>query len=237
MEVMVADTTESAKANEKSTVVMGETEKAGKLGVGVHPAMPKDVEEDLRYWLPMYFSNWVQTSLVGADEVTMKLLGRFDPPPTARPPSFPQTGVVDPELRLRYGKKYQFRVRLMDHTGGGPQLHSATGTLGPSPTAGITFRRWIKPLAPRYVGKIPVLDPIPGAETALDFIEVKRPLMFCPGVMFAGYTYNGQDTITELMAMAEDIAAHPRPDPVIEPGLLDPDVDPVEITVLLHTLT
>lgn len=45
------------------------------LGVEVHPTTPLDVVEDRSYWMPMYFTNWAQTSLVGMDETTMKLLG------------------------------------------------------------------------------------------------------------------------------------------------------------------
>jgi hypothetical protein len=45
----------------------------GELGVEVHPATPMDVIEDRSYWLPIYFTNWAQTSLVGTDETTMKL--------------------------------------------------------------------------------------------------------------------------------------------------------------------
>lgn len=127
----------------------------------------------------------------------------------------------------------------MDHTGGGPTLGSTTGTLGPSPTASTTLRRWIKPLTPQFVGTMPVLDTKPGAETPVDFIEVTRPLMFYPAVMFAGYKYNGKDAITELMSMADEINANPPTAPVkaTEPGLPDPDVDRVEITVLVQTLT
>ncbi|KAF4335139.1 hypothetical protein FBEOM_11017, partial [Fusarium beomiforme] len=207
------------------------------LGVEVHPATPMDVVEDRSYWMPMYFTNWAQISLVGMDETSMKLLGRYKPPPGVIPPKFPQLGVIDPALQLRYGRKYQFRVRLMDHTGGGPTLESPTGTIGPSPIARITFRRWIKPLAPQFIGAMPVLGDKPGSETPIDFIEVKRPLMFYPGVMFAGYNYNGKDAVSELLSMADAIAANPPSSPVTEPGLPDPDADMVEITVLVQTLT
>jgi hypothetical protein len=84
---------------------------------------------------------------------------------------------------------------------------------------------------------MPSLDGNLGAETAVEFVEVKRPLMFYPGVMFAGYTCNGRDAVTELKAMAEDIARRNPTSPVTEPGLPDPDVDRVETTVLVQTLT
>ncbi|KAH0562406.1 hypothetical protein GP486_002899 [Trichoglossum hirsutum] len=209
------------------------------LGVAVHPSTPMDVVEDRSYWMPMYFTNWTQASLVGNNEIAMKLLGRYKPPNNAPPPPFPQTGYVDPAMQLRYGRNYEFRVRLMDHTGGGLTLQSATGHLGHSPIARIPFRRWIKPLTPQLVSNVPILKNEPGSETMVDFIEVKRPVMFYPGVVFAGYTYNGRDALTELLAMADSVAAAPPADTdrVIEPGLPDPDVDRIEITVLVQTLT
>ena len=209
------------------------------LGVELHPTTSMDVVEDRSYWMPMYFTNWTQNALVGMDEKRMKLLGRYNAPPPVSAPNtkFPHFGVVDSALQLRYGRKYQFRVRLMDHTGGGPTLESASGTFGPSPTASITFLRWIKPLAPQLVRDIPKFDNRLGAETALDFIELERPLMFYPAVMFAGYEYNGRDAEAELLSIADDIYANPPAPgspPATEPGLPDPDVDRVEITVLVQ---
>ncbi|KAH8704399.1 hypothetical protein GQ44DRAFT_732477 [Phaeosphaeriaceae sp. PMI808] len=211
----------------------------GELGVGVHPASPMDVIEDRTYWMPMYFVNWTQTSLVGNDETAMKLLGRYKSPNSTPPSQFPHVGIIDQTIQLRYGRTYEFRVRLMDHTGGGPTLQSANGILGHSPIAQVSFRRWIKPLAPQLISDIPILKNEPGAETIVDVIELKRPTMFYPGVVFTGYTYNGRDAITELISMADGIAAAPPSsgNRVVEPGLPDPDVDRVEITVLVQTLT
>ncbi|KAI9854543.1 MAG: hypothetical protein M1813_000956 [Trichoglossum hirsutum] len=83
---------------------------------------------------------------------------------------------------------------------------------------------------------MPVLDDKPGAENLVDFIEMKRPPMFYPGVMFAGYKYNGKDAVTELMSTADEIAANSPSTRVTEPGLPDPDVDRVEIIVLVQTV-
>ncbi|KAN0067800.1 hypothetical protein V8E54_014047 [Elaphomyces granulatus] len=199
------------------------------LGVEVHPATPKDVVEDRSYWMPMYYANWTASSLVGMDEMSMKLLGRYNPPPNVKPPVFPHLGVVDPALRLRYGKRYQFRVRLMDLTGGGPNLDSATGTLGPSPTSSITFRRWIRPFAPQLLTVIPLLKDQPGAETPVDLIELKRPVIFYPAAMYTGYVYNGKDAVTELMSIADAINATPPPSRVTEPRVPDPDVNRIPL--------
>jgi hypothetical protein len=207
------------------------------LGVEVHPTVSMDLIDQSTYWMPMFFTNWTQGSLVGPDERTMKLLGRHSPPPNVPAPSFPVVGKTDPRLQLRYGREYQFRVRLMDHTGGGPSLSAPTGALGPSPVCSLKFQRWIKPLAPRIVGEIPSLQIEQGDETAVDFIEVMRPLMFYPAVMYADYKHNGRDATTELLSMADEINNSPSDGTsVTEPGLPDPDVDQIEITVVVETL-
>ncbi|KAH8646511.1 hypothetical protein BGZ60DRAFT_535650 [Tricladium varicosporioides] len=202
------------------------------LGVEVHPVTPTDVVEDRSYWLPMYFTNWAQASLVGIDDLAMTLLGR----PTATSGT-QHRGVIDPALQMRYGKTYQFRVRLMDHTGGGPGLKSISPSLGPSPSPKIPFRRWIRPMAPILVGRMPSLKDKPGAENepTVTFIELERPPMSYPAVMFAGYP----DAMNELKAIAATIPHEPtdKTATYTEPSLPDPDVDRMEITVLVQTVT
>ena len=208
------------------------------LGVEIHPAAPFDVEtEPAGFWMPMYFASWAQSALVGTDEVMMKLLGRPLKPVPERPvdgaptSQFPQVGVTDPDLKLRYGKEYNFRVRLMDLTGGGPKLNSVSSNLGPSPTAAVHFKRWIKPLCPRLV---PPKDGVATPPTQV--AEVLRPLLFYPAVVFANYSYNGKDALTELQELMDNIVANPPKEKsmVTEPGLPDPDVDRTEIKVCVR---
>lgn len=205
------------------------------LGVDVHPFKTMlDAKADPNYWLPMYFANWVQTSLVGMDQDSMAILGR------QMPSSGVHRGVVDPALQLRYGKSYQFRVRLMDHTGGGPAIGSTPSNLGASPSAAIIFRRWIKPLTPTLVGPMPSLKDEHGAENIPEvaLLEFKRPAMSYPACVFAGFP----NAVAELKRKAADIArrvAQMPPDSadfLPEPSLPDPDVDRVEITVLVQTV-
>jgi hypothetical protein len=75
------------------------------------------------------------------DEDRMKFTG--GKPDTA---SQKVPGVV-PDGLLVYGNDYNFRVRLMDHTGGGPLLDSSHTNPGASPVYRHPFRRWIRPLA------------------------------------------------------------------------------------------
>ncbi|KAF2833499.1 hypothetical protein CC86DRAFT_10768 [Ophiobolus disseminans] len=201
------------------------------LGVEVHPVKSLlGVDDKKEYWLPMYFVNWTQSSLVGIDETASLILGRpRDTRQTAN------RGSTDPALQLRYGRTYQFRVRLMDQTGGGPLLGSASSTLGPSPSPTVAFARWIKPLALVLVGQMPSLRDEPGADNSIQVqrFELKRPPLTYPAIVYTGYP----NALEELKTQAEAIAQLPD-DPtlsVTEPNLPDPDADRVEITVLIQT--
>ncbi|MGC1298408.1 MAG: hypothetical protein WA869_25560 [Alloacidobacterium sp.] len=65
--------------------------------------------------------------MVAVDQLARQLIGD----PTFAGP-YAVTG-VDPGLPLRYGNTYDFRVRLGDHTGGGPAITDTSDAPGPSP--------------------------------------------------------------------------------------------------------
>ncbi len=79
------------------------------------------------YWLPSYYTHWTGPSMVAVDQLARQLIGD----PTFAGP-YAVTG-VDPGLPLRYGNTYDFRVRLGDHTGGGPAITDTSDAPGPSP--------------------------------------------------------------------------------------------------------
>lgn len=110
----------------------------GELAVETTPTQP-DGDISGVYWLPSYYTHWTGPSLVAVDTLTRQLIGD---PNFAGP--YAVNG-VDPAVLLRYGKTYDFRVRLMDHTGGGPVSTDLPQNLGPSPIFTISFRRWIPP--------------------------------------------------------------------------------------------
>jgi hypothetical protein len=94
---------------------------------------------DTAYWLPSYFTQYYGASLVLPDTRAAQLdeSGALAKPDTYSdahiPAKPPQTrGLYEPVIsnaaRLKYGKEYEFRVRLGDLTGGGPIVDDDAGT-------------------------------------------------------------------------------------------------------------
>jgi hypothetical protein len=158
------------------------------------------------FWIPSYYTSWTGTSLIALDRTEAKLRG-IDSPPVI--------GGVDPDIDLRYGGAYEFRVRLVDHTGGGPSLHE--NPVNPQPFAPLKFLRWVRPQALRVGTALPVT---PDPARAPDTITVHRPLMGYPEYVFAGGS--AADMLADLPAAAAEGRAV---------GLPDPDVDAAEIEV------
>src|SRR5262249_10798515 len=87
------------------------------------------------------------------------------------------------------------------------------------------FRRWIRPLAPVAVDRPPA-DPDPAHPPAS--LVLKRPLLHHPAVGCTGFY---PDPVGALLADLPAAKAEGR-----EPGLPDPDVDRVQITVEVAAL-
>jgi hypothetical protein len=190
----------------------------GDLAVEVHPAQLQ-AQRTGEFWLPTYLSQWVGTSLIGLDRDRLKISGVADPTPG------PPVKGVAPKIALTYGKKYAFRVRLADHSGGGPDVGDSPINPSPNPVENWHFKRWIAPTRPRLVENIPS---IPDPANAPTFLTFKRPLMSSPAVICAGF-YN--DVVDRLLADIPVAQVEKR-----EPGLPDPDVDRLQITVEVDTL-
>lgn len=160
------------------------------------------------FWLPVYYTAWRGPSLVGPDRVAAALHGLN--------PDAVVNG-VDPDLPLRYGQTYDFRVRLVDHTGGGPRLNETPSNPAPQPVAPMPFRRYVRPGNLRTEGPLPV---VPDPANPAAAVKVHRPLLGYPAYVYAGGT--AADLLGDLApAQVEHRAV----------GLPDPDVNEVEIDV------
>jgi hypothetical protein len=190
----------------------------GELGVETHPVQLQALKQgDL--WLATYFANWIGPPLVTLDADLTRLSGGPDKTGEARVKGVP------PGIALTYGQTYEFRVRLMDHTGGGPLASGGPAVPGPAPIATIPFRRWIRPLAPIATNPPP---PDPDPLHPPPSITLKRPLLHHPAVTCTGFY---PDPIASLLADLPAAKADGR-----EPGLPDPDVDRVQIIVEVQAL-
>ena len=185
----------------------------GDRGVEVHPVQLHG-QKTGDYWLATYFAAWTGPSLAGVDVDTIFLGGG----PDVSDPTRVQG--VAPDLDLRYGHTYEFRVRLMDHTAGGPLLDGRPLIPGPAPIATMPFRRWIRPLRLKLLDTLPIP---PDPTTPPSSVTVERPLLVHPAVaLTCGYT----DPIALLRADLPVAKTEGR-----GIGLPDPDVDAALIVV------
>jgi hypothetical protein len=186
----------------------------GELGVETHPVQ-MDADIKGKFWLPTYFTAWTGRSLVSLDDVKYRLDGG---PDVSNRPGVKGT---PPKIQLTYGKTYDFRVRLMDHTGGGPDKKGSPIVPGPSPIASFPFRRWIRAGAPTLVPSSP------GAPNPPTSIQLMRPLLNYPAI----YCTGAPNAIARLIADIPAARAASR-----LPGLPDLDVAQVQITVEVQGL-
>ena len=186
----------------------------GELGVATHPVQ-LDAKTTGDFWLPTYFTSWYGQNLITLDATKYQLDTKADVP--QRP------GVIGtpPDIKMTYGNSYDFRVRLMDHTGGGPLISGSPIVPGPSPIASFPFRRWIRPGAPKVVDS-------PNAPTPPTSIEIKRPVLGYPAVVCTGAYPNAVDLLIADIPEAQSADRHP--------GLPDPDVVKLQITVEVEGL-
>jgi hypothetical protein len=196
---------------------------AGESVVEVMPAQiaPARVGE---YWMPPYFATWRGSSLVLTDSnLTVlhqhpSLLAQPDAASLLlnRERSF--VAVDDTLVPLRYGKTYDFRVRLADLTLGGPAATDDTPALPQSITT-IRFQRHTRP-AQVNVTHRPTKDE--------RFVTIEKPRIGYPEALFTGLKTFDQLT-TKLDA--DILAKRER-----ELSAPDPDVLNVEILVEVRAL-
>jgi hypothetical protein len=186
-------------------------------------------------WLPLYFAAWRGSSLV-ADDLTYGLL---NPPDKAAPSGQPignsyNTKLPSSALRPadlpaapRYGQSYDFRVRLVDLSGGGATVSDQPLHPGLAPVATAPFRRHIPPKALLVTATPapPALPAKPAPVSALTSLAVQRPRIGYPEALFAGVpasTFQG----ASLTALVNAAFASGR-----SAGVADPDVDRFTVTV------
>jgi hypothetical protein len=221
----------------------------GELPYQVFPVQ-LDGDRSKSYWLPMYFASWNGHSMVLPDQDAADIYQTNNPtvkpdpvkPEPGKPDPFPpETGTgasgpvqnqlnktFDPDpinTKLRYGKTYEFRLRLRDLSGGGVPNDSKVVPVNESPAniARCHFKRYIAPHQVR-VANLPVNQDLPSAITGL---EIHRPLLGYPAAV---YTAKYTDPIASLKQASQQMAGAEAF------GIEDPDVDRVEVTVEVETL-
>jgi hypothetical protein len=190
---------------------------SGELATETHPVQIEGTPPGV-YWLPMYYANWIGPALVGLDIVGHQLAGGVD----ATDPSRVQS--MRPAIDLCYGTTYEFRVRLMDHTGGGPTVAEQAVNPAPAPIASWPFRRFIRPRRASLVNPPPA---IPDPANPPSQVMLARPLLGYPAYVFTGAPNAVADLLADLPAAKTDGR---------EVALADPDVTQLQITVQVQAL-
>ena len=232
----------------------------GELPYQVYPVQV-DGRKNLNYWLPMYFANWSGHSMVLPDPDAAAIYQTTNVDVLSDPVDGGNdtgTGVSGPaenqlntiyaagpiETQLRYGRNYEFRVRMQDLSGGAPGRLREPINRTPSDTTSRRFRRFISPNQPRIVemnasGNDDSILVNSDSPTAIAELNVQRPKLGYPAVVFTG-KYN--DPVQRLIDQA---ALGLQVDPLdpnlnaehrVGLGIADPDVDRLEITVEIATL-
>lgn len=189
------------------------------LGVALEERWSEVVpaEHSGQIWLPAWFLNWRGGSLVVSTNDEQRLM---NVPPGRPEPILP----VDADtVELRYGNRYEFRVRLADTTGGGPAADTDTTLLGESPTALLQMKRHRAP-------SIVDVDPFtPNADGTVAGVRVRRPRIGYPEAVFAGGAAARASLLAQIAANDAGLPANAN-----SPNIHDPDTPFLQIRVLVR---
>jgi hypothetical protein len=241
--------------NKDSLMLAGETIAAAQTGLetGVQ-VFPSKINADPKttFWLPSFFTQWYGASLVLPDDKAAQLdeSGALANPGSysdanieARPQQ--KGGLYEPllprEPELKYGKQYEFRVRLADLTGGGPRVDEGELNDAPATSAFISFKRFV---APKQLSVTPVtFVPDPKSQTNVVYPDtsftISRPRLGYPALLFT--ELDTADAFKKLRADKEFL----HKDKIIgietikeqrEVSFFDPDVDKFMVLVEVKSL-
>lgn len=221
----------------------------GELPYQVYPVNISGIDGD-SFWLPMYFSNWNDHSLVLPDKTASEIYQNDKA--IVRPGGIKKEGgevqnrnvqlsdIYLPKnnrIKLRYGQSYEFRVRLTDITGGGPTPDESPAQISPGNIAPQSFKRYVAPYALRIADDQPIKHSTDDLNFTGDKLIVQRPLLSYPAVV---YTDKYDDAVALLKAKVEaglaggEDAEGKRK--AVQVGIADPDVVKVAIKIEVETL-
>jgi hypothetical protein len=219
-------------------------------GVQIYPTK-LNTDAATRFWLPSYFTQWYGQSLVLPDTRAPQLdaSGALANPGSYHDAHITQKpdqkgGLYEPLLpddcELKYGKEYEFRVRLADLSGGGPLVNDSELNDAPATSASIVFKRFV---APKQLTLKPLsAQPNPPSQTTIfysgDSFEVYRPRLGYPALLFTE-----MDTEKAFQKLLDDKAflhtgktGNETIKEQREVGYFDPDVDHLLVVVELKSL-
>ena len=240
---------------------------AGELPFQVYP-MQVDGHQDKNYWLPMYFANWIGHNMVLPDPDAADIYQTTNP--NVREDPYKELDPLDPDnpekqtgtsvtnggaanqlnqlyragaihTELLYGRKYEFRIRMLDLSGGGPVVDRSPINETASDTASHRFKRFISPNQPRIQQMDSAESDLVNTDdlAAIALLSVQRPKLGYPAVVFTGkYSEPVQRLVNQAkLAIQVDENDHSvNAEHRVGLGIADPDVDRLEITVEIASL-
>lgn len=228
-------------------------------GIEIHPSAHGDSQGE-GFWLPMYFSSWAGKPITLADkdaeDINMlkadQVLAPRPDVPSNTINTIPKQVIhpygPDPRyvLPLTYGTDYEFRVRLMDISGGGPMAEDEALNGGEKPVASLHFKRHVAAGAMNITNVAAIYDALPSGtpevllkDTSIlenlitdadPVLRIKRPLLAYPAVVYTGkYT----DATGQLKAILPAMSGSAKG---VDIGLPDPDVTGFRVRVEAKSL-
>jgi hypothetical protein len=213
-------------------------EYTGELPYQVYPTKIYDGNfKSDNYWLPMYFANWNNTSIVLPDKTAAKIYQSEAENNT--PVKVSETYLpVETKTKLLYGNEYDFRVRLSDISGGCPAPDTPTlPDFSVSHIGKTLFKRYVAPHAVIIKNEADIKSNTDDHNFSGNILNLSRPLLGYPAVVYTGrYT----DVINKLAKSVQDLLAEQQASGGTSGakayGIPDPDVVSVEIKVEVETL-
>ena len=238
--------------------VIAEAGQSFELPVEVHPSSHGNTMEE-GFWLPMYFASWNGKTMVipnkEAEEIYHSAKERI-----LVPGLDPQNSLnTQPKktfhlyrqdenhhLSLIYGHDYEFRIRMMDISGGGPSSENEPLNGGQKPIAQTHFTRNIKAEAlnilnisehfnaqnSTFVQDTSILENILDDASVL---RVKRPDLSYPSVLYTG-KYSNAALLLKNKIDSISVPGNPMDRSQYSVGLPDPDVKSFKVVVEIKSL-
>lgn len=210
----------------------------GELPYQVYPTKIYDGTTDANnYWLPMYFANWNNTSIVLPDKTAARIYQNNAEVNT--PVKISETySAFETKTKLEYGNEYHFRVRLSDISGGTPSpLTPTLPGFSVSHIGKTQFKRYVAPHAVTIQNDKEIQSNTDDNNFAGKSLKLSRPLLGYPAAVYTGRYSNAID---RLAASVQDILnaqqASGGTSGAKAFGIPDPDVFAVEIKVEVETL-
>ncbi|MCB9583723.1 MAG: hypothetical protein H6717_42215, partial [Polyangiaceae bacterium] len=177
------------------------------------------VGHDSELWLPAWFLKWRGGSLVIDTNDEQRLM--------EVPPGRPvlETPLDADDVPLRYGNRYEFRVRIADTTGGGPGVDASPQRVGEAPIGTLHFKRHRKP------GRVDVESVSPDATGRIASLRMRRPFIGYPEAVFAAGAAVRAELLSQIAANDAD-PTNARP-----AAVRDPDTPYVRLRVLVRAPT